>query len=260
MSAAILLFLLVFVSSGMRAETRPTHPVRLLEYTYDGQSRMIYRGNSVDYRSYILVKFIDSLAVDKLRIKTEVIRKNGGRFEIPLPDHRREIVSDTIAYDSAYYVTAHTAPRKDTRIDLQRWAVEPGDKVHVKIDDRKEYFPLLERHIQVAKHGVSGYLSFPILCVQRGGDNPGTLGAGISYTLRYVKPERSLANKLGFGLNLSFLDFDPEQKIEIGLGFVLSFPDDLFQIGAGTNLTVNHDPNYYFLGINLLGLKEKIGW
>jgi len=86
------------------------------------------------------------------------------------------------------------------------------------------------------------------------------LGAGISYTLRYIRWERSLLNRLGFGVNCSFLDFDLDQKIEIGLGFVLTFPDELFQIGVGKNLTVKDDSGYYFLGINLPGIKEKIGF
>jgi hypothetical protein len=95
--------------------------------------------------------------------------------------------------------------------------------------------------------------------VQRAGDHPGGLGAGISYTIRHIRWERNLLNKLGFGVNFSFLDFDSNQKIEIGLGLVLTFPDELFQIGVGKNLTVKKDSGYYFLGINLPAIKEKIG-
>lgn len=96
--------------------------------------------------------------------------------------------------------------------------------------------------------------------MQRAGDHAGSLGAGISYTGKYVHRDQRLIDKLGFGVNLSFLDFEPNQKIEIGFGFVLTFPDEIFQVGVGKNLTVNKDSGYYFLGINLYGIKQKVGW
>jgi hypothetical protein len=147
---------------------------------------------------------------------------------------------------------------KDTHIALMKWAVEPGDELRLKIYDAS-YTYLLEREIPIERHGLQGNFSFPFLSVQRAGEHPGSLGAGISYTLRNVRAERNLLNDLGFGINLSLLDFEADQKVEIGLGFVISFPDDLFHIGAGKNLTVNRDTGYYFLGVNLPAVIEKVG-
>ncbi|MCK4403521.1 MAG: hypothetical protein KAW02_00395 [candidate division Zixibacteria bacterium] len=232
-----------------------------MERTYDGQLFTIYRGYSVDYRSSILIRFVDSLLDNQIRImmEIEVIRKSRGRFKIPLPTYSHMTDSGAIAYSYRDYDPNSDIPLKETYIHLQKWAVEPGDELRLRIYDDINYSYVLERHIPIKKHGLGGNISFPILSVQRAGDHPGGLGAGISYTIRYIQPERNLLNKLGFGLNLSFLDFDPDQKIEVGLGFVLSFPDDLFHIGTGKNLTVKRDSGYYFLGINLPGIKEKIG-
>lgn len=257
-----LLFLFVLFSYNAEGETRTRHFIRLFEHTYDDQLFTIYRGNSVDYRSSIVVKFVDSLITGPTRIKMEigVIRKNGEGFEIPAPGYSQMTDSGTIVYNSPDYNPTQNLPLKETHIRLQKWAVEPGDKIHLRFYDDINYSYLFEKYIQIKKHGLQGEISFPILSVQRADDHPGSLGAGISYTAKYVHPDQRLLDKLGVGVNLSLLDFEPDQKIEIGLGFVLTFPDDIFQLGVGKNLTVNHDSGYYFLGINLFGIKEKIGW
>lgn|GEM_PF-1297679 len=262
LKALVTILLFIFILLPHKANGgRKTDFITLKERTHDGYLLTIYRENSVDYRSSIVIGFSDSLMDSETRVKVdiEVIRKSGKRFEIPLPTYSHLPDSGTIAYNSPNYDPNKNITPKDTYIDLQKWAVEPGGELRLRIYDDINYSYVLERHIPIKKHGLSGNLSFPILSVQRAGDHPGGLGAGISYTIRYIQPERNLLNKLGFGLNLSFLDFDPDQKIEVGLGFVLSFPDDLFHIGVGKNLTVKKDPGYYFLGINLPGIKEKIG-
>jgi len=258
---AIVFFLCIIFCHKTNGETRGVNFIKLMERTYDEQWFTIYRGNSVDYRSSIIIGFVDSLINDQIRIKMEieVIRKNGGRFEIPLPTYSHMTDSGTIAYDYREYDPERDTPLKETHIHLQKWAVEPGDELHLKIYDDVSYSYVFERYLQIKKHGFSGNISFPILSVQRAGDHPGGLGAGISYTIRHIRWERNLLNKLGFGVNFSFLDFDSNQKIEIGLGLVLTFPDELFQIGVGKNLTVKKDSGYYFLGINLPAIKEKIG-
>lgn len=261
-SFTVFVFLSIILCSIVNADIGATRYFKLIERTYDDQTATIYRGNSVDYRSIILVKFIDSLGTEqaKRKMKIEVVRKNKMEFEIPSTIQTQITDSSIITYNNPDTNTEKSIVPKETYVDLRKWAIEPGDEIHFKISDGIERPPIMERCVPVEKHGFSGNLSFPFLSVQREGDNPGSLGAGISYTFRYIKPEKSLANDLGFGLNLSFLDFDPDQKIEIGLGFVVSFPDDILHLGAGTNLTVNQESNYYFLGINLFGIKEKLGW
>ena len=233
--------------------------VRLRERSCDGYLLTVYRGNSLDYRSSLLIEFIDSLINPyAMKIEAELVRKGGAVFEIPVRMYSSMTDSGPAAYPQRDSTRGGEVFLKDIRIDLHKWAVAPGDELRLKIYDLS-YTYLFEREIPIERHGLQGDFSFPFLSVQRSGDHPGSLGAGISYTLRQVRAERNLLNKLGLGINLSFLDFEPGQKVEIGLGFVVSFPDDVFHIGAGKNLTVNRDTGYYFLGINLPAVMEKIG-
>jgi hypothetical protein len=259
--ALVVILLAIFIllphraSGGTKADF-----IILKERTWDGYLLTIYRGNSVDYRSDVHIEFADSLA-DQLtgaKIQVEVIRESQRRFKVPAPVYTEENDSGAVAFDSWDFDPRGDTPLRKTRIDLHRWALEPGDELHIKVYDRIDYSYFFERYIPVKTHGFSADFSFPILSVQRAGDHPGGLGAGISCAIRHVRPEKSLLNKVGFGLNASFLDFTPDQTIEIGLGLVITFPDDLFQIGVGKNLAVNRDSGYYFLGINLQAVKEKI--
>lgn len=73
------LFLFTLLCYNAKGETKTKRFTRLIEHTYDDQLATIYRGNSVDYRSLILVKFVDSAMVvpASMKMKIEVIRKNG---------------------------------------------------------------------------------------------------------------------------------------------------------------------------------------
>ena len=258
----LLIIINILLPNHAKSETRPRYLVRLVEHTYDDQLYTVHRGYSVDYRSTVLIKFPDSLSAypPNIRLKATVVRKNKDEFEIPLPGYSLLTDSGTVAINSETYDSSGNITLKESYVQLKRWAVEPGDLIHLQIYEDEGYSHIFERHVRVKKHGLQGDVSFPILSVQRGGGHPGTLGAGLSYTGRYIHRDSRFLDKFGWGGNISLLDFDPDQKIEIGLGFVITFPDDILQLGVGKNLTINHDSGYYFFGVNLLGIKEKLGW
>jgi hypothetical protein len=258
--AAIVLSVLVLPVGEAGARLK-TGSVVFKERTCDGYLVTLHKGNSTDYRSAILICFHDTVADEQItaRIEVEVARRNGDRFELPTTIYCSPTRPDTSAPGQANSSSSKIVMGKQIPILPKEWALESGDELHVRIYDETTHSHVCERYIPIRKHGLSGNISFPFLSVQRFGDHPGGLGAGISYTGRYVQRERGLLNKLGFGLNFSFLDFEPGQKVEVGIGFVVSFPDDLFQVGVGKNLTVNRDSGYYFLGINLPAVKEKLG-
>jgi len=56
----------------------------------------------------------------------------------------------------------------------------------------------------------------------------------------------------GFGINLSLLDFDPENMTEIGVAPVMSWLDNNLVVGYGFNLSVPENPSYWFIGFNFL--------
>jgi hypothetical protein len=260
----VLFILSLFFSLSHPAEgqVRSRYFVRLIEHAYDDQEFIVYRGNSVDYRSLIQIRFNDSLVTDRSRMKLEarVIRKNGEDFRIPVTSYPLSGDSETISAPPSLEDSSRMETTKGDYISLRRWAIEPGDKLQLSIYEEGNRSRHFERHIRIKRQGLQGNITFPFLSVQRGGNHPGTLGAGLSYTGRYVHRDNRLLDKIGWGGNLSFLDFEASQKIEIGIGFVVTFPDDIFQIGVGKNLTIDHDSGYYFFGINLWGVKEKLGW
>jgi hypothetical protein len=239
----VLLLCIVYATCALGADK--AGPFILKERTCDDRLFTVYQNTSIDYRSTILILPADSLSGNQtqIRAKAKVIRSNGKSYEIAISGFPQ--VDDSTACEMY--------------VKLKDWAAEPGDKLHITIHHNLDKPYLFERRMAIKKHGWGGDFSFPILSVQRSGDHPGGLGAGVSYTLKYVQAEKSPLNNAGCGLNFSFLDFDTDQKIEVGLGLVITFPDDLFQLGAGKNLTVDKDSGYYFLGINLPGLKEKLG-
>jgi hypothetical protein len=240
---AVLAFCLVFAQSASGAGK--TDRFVLKERTHENLLFTIHKNTSVDYRSTVLIRFAGSPDLAQAGIKTEVeiVRKNGRTLELP----------------SRYILQNTDSTAQEVRINLWKWAAEPGDRVHLLIQHDLDYPYVFERYLSVKKHGFGGNLSFPIFSVQRNGDHPGSLGAGISYAMKYVQAEKNLLNYLGVGPNISLLDFESDQKVEIGLGVVITFPDDLFQIGFGKNLTVKRDSGYYFVGINLPGIIDKIG-
>jgi hypothetical protein len=55
--------------------------------------------------------------------------------------------------------------------------------------------------------------------------------------------------RIGFGINVTALDFNQDSNYELGLGFVLSTFNDYLQVGIGRNM--DSDGWYWFFGLNL---------
>lgn len=64
--------------------------------------------------------------------------------------------------------------------------------------------------------------------------------------------------QIGFGFHTVTLDLDNDNQLEMGLGFTVSFYKDLFQIGAGIDLSLDEEP-YYFIGTRLFEFAKGLG-
>ncbi len=53
----------------------------------------------------------------------------------------------------------------------------------------------------------------------------------------------------GLGINMSLLDFDNDDTMELGFSGVVTLLRDMVQVGAGVNLTLNE--SFWFLGLRL---------
>jgi hypothetical protein len=64
------------------------------------------------------------------------------------------------------------------------------------------------------------------------------------------------------GIHAGFLNFDPDEEVEIGLGGTLSLWDGRLQFGAGCNLMAEAEDQgryYWFVGSDLISLLQTIG-
>ena len=61
-----------------------------------------------------------------------------------------------------------------------------------------------------------------------------------------------------FGINASFVDFDPDQDLEIGLGLVFSLFGSTIQVSYGWNLHVDDHRKYWAIGIGFVELADRI--
>ena len=78
---------------------------------------------------------------------------------------------------------------------------------------------------------------------------------GGSLLFRYRSPRNEFLTDIlipGFGINISLLDFDPGNMMEIGAGPVISLLDNNLIGGLGWNLSVPDYPIYWFIGFNFL--------
>lgn len=85
-------------------------------------------------------------------------------------------------------------------------------------------------------------------------DHTGAFQPAPAYSLILAKGHRHsrLYNQLwrpGLGLNLSLLDFDHDDKMELGFAGVATLLRDMVQVGYGINLAQNR--GYWFLGLRL---------
>lgn len=80
----------------------------------------------------------------------------------------------------------------------------------------------------------------------------GAAGANLLY--RYHHGDSIKAKDISFGINVSYLDFDDSNEIEIGVGIVLGFLDDNIFFTAGRNLNTEENQGYMGIGFSFVNL------
>jgi hypothetical protein len=174
---------------------------------------------------------------------------------------------------------------KDTSIDLLKTPRRPGDRIEFRARlfstgissvgaMSSEPADELEASFEVREFGWHNRLSPSVVLVRPtelvAGDENFSFAPVLSWVYRYgVRPEQgSFPASLqrffdtSIGIHASFVDFDPEKEVEIGLGATLSLWGERLQIGAGVNLMApsNDDGRYYyFVGSDLISLLNAVG-
>lgn len=145
----------------------------------------------------------------------------------------------------------------DTYIDLASRDLVDGDRVYITISDTKNNYHI-NKILEVKQFGLEVYFTTPIMLAYRPSTEEGTVLApspGTSVIFKIVRRRKTLFEDwLHPAINIAFLDFDPKQSIEIGLGVGLSIYKDFFEIGYGYNLSVADDSEYWYIGMNIIRL------
>lgn len=166
---------------------------------------------------------------------------------------------------------------KDTFIDLRRTGAIPGDVLTLKWElhegDRLVDTGRASFETQYFGHHASLEPSVILATPSRfesGDSDDFHFAPALSWMHRYT-PEPDDAGLiravLGFldpaiGPHATFLNFDTDKEVEIGLGGTFSLWGDVLQVGMGYNLmaeSASEGGVYFFVGSSLIGLLQALG-
>lgn len=144
----------------------------------------------------------------------------------------------------------------DTYLDFSSLNLREGDRVYLIISDvETQYY--ISKIFEVKYFGPKVYATTPMIFTSRLSNKGDTTSPSVGTTVVLKLVSRNakwLEDWLHFGINVAFLDFDPTQTIELGLGFALTFYKDYFEIGYGYNLSMEEDAQYWYVGLNVVNL------
>lgn len=145
----------------------------------------------------------------------------------------------------------------DTYLDLASLSLDEGDRVYLTISDVETQYHI-SKTFEVKDFGLKVHLRTPVMLIYRLSSNSDAVlspSGGATVVFKIVDRKiRWLEDSVRFGVNIAFLDFDDAQSIEIGLGLAVTIYNDFFEIGYGLNLNVKEDPQYWYIGLNVLQL------
>ena len=210
----------------------------------------------------------------KLTVKATVTLKNGKTYNVTVPNYYNVVPqNDTTIVTSITQRVFQISTKGfrdrivDTEIDLVEENLRENDvvKLEIETDDdgvRRKYI----KRFVISEHGWK--LEFPpsVLFVKRRHEPKDSTGKEInpsnfkpapggSMLLSY-KPKGGLLNQLltgwSFGVNVSLLDFEIDNNLELGVGFIAYGFNRLLGGGYGWNLHASEKESYFFISLDFL--------
>lgn len=237
------------------------------------------------------LELIKSKKEIKLTVKATIILKNGKTYDIEVPnyvnviqkedttviqkddeDSTRIVSSPIVSSITQRVFRVSTKGLQDriinTEIDVVQERLREGDmvKLEIETDDGGVKRKYIKRFV-ISEHGWK--LEFPpsMLFIKRK-DEPtdSTTGKAINPSdfkpapggsmLFSYKPKGGLGNQLlkgwSFGVNVSLLDFEVDNNLELGVGFIVYGLNRLVGTGYGWNLHASEKESYYFISLDFL--------
>jgi hypothetical protein len=219
------------------------------------------------------IKLVESRAI-KLTVKATITLKNGKTYDVTVPNYCNVIpTGDTMIVSSItqrVFGFSSEEGFKDrivnTEIDLVQEHLSENDmvKLELETDDGGMKRTYIKRFL-ISEYGWK--LEFPpsVLFIKRIHEPKDSTGKEINPSdfkpapggsmLFTYKPKGGLGNQLlglSFGLNVSLLDFEVDKNLELGVGFVIYWPNRLVGAGYGWNLHASEKKSYWFISLDFL--------
>ena len=224
---------------------------------------------------------------DRITIRIEAYVQPKGAEKYPVPVEKYTTVNKSETSEETYPESEGAMPRKvskvtyevyyhektlqifdpatgeimgavvDTYLDLASLNLKEGDRIFITITEvETQYY--LTKVFEIKDFGVKVYTTTPIVFTYRPLKDREVIftpSAGTTLVLKYSgRKIKWFEDWFHFGINISFLDFDETQAIEVGLGPALTLYKDYLEIGYGFNLSVEDNPGYWYIGFNVIHL------
>lgn len=223
----------------------------------------------------------------QLTLEATIIYKNGKTYYIEIPNYVNTITTiDTSKnnHDKTKVVTSITSrvfrvstkgfldnKITDTEIDLINEKLEDGDVVKLEIANNDNKKGIKRKYIKrfvISDYGLKFESSPSVLFINRFSEPKDVDGKaiyptnfkpapGVSVVISHIpNPGLGFGTKLltgfAFGLNVSLLDFEPENNIELGFGFIFCWMNSMVGGGCGLNLNATEKRSYMFISLDFL--------
>lgn len=161
--------------------------------------------------------------------------------------------------------TLPIAQAKDGTVDLHRTPAEPGDELQLTVSlvrsagARSETTVVRETEMEVRKFNWYTTFNSQVLLVDRLHDDTHRMVFVPSVSINLHYRSRSRGRFLewfnewiapGVGMNVAVPNF--ENSTEVGVGMQVTVGNDFLQCGFGRNVSVDENPNYWYIGVDIV--------
>ena len=155
----------------------------------------------------------------------------------------------------------------DGVLELGKEKLSDGDRLEILVTNYHGSVTRVNWFLELRDCGLKIKQDATLLLVKRAGEPKGVNDVdsnfkpapGSSFLLRVVTRNRALNFiEPSFGINGSFLDFQKDKDLEVGVGPTVSIFNGIVQFTVGWNLNAPSDRRYWAIGLGFLDIAGKI--
>lgn len=203
--------------------------------------------------------------LDLLRFEKDEFEKARRNYNADHPSFEKQEFmkawAQQLAVNAARYIYSNL---KTGVIRLSARTIQDDDKLSIyvikfKPSGEKEQ-PELVAEFRLRKTGWNRSITDSFLLINRNGAATGerfkgAYGGSVMWTYTSgEKPDFLQRLEPSIGINVAYVDFDPNQTIEVGVGALVGFWRNTIFLGWGRNLHVKENPTYFSIGFSFANL------